>query len=1176
MVEQVSQNSASVLKPNLEAPDPNVLQARASNPIDSVWVGASAGSGKTKVLTDRILRLLLPDAEGNSETPPHKILALTFTKAGASEMVLRINKKLSSWATLPLTSDDDDNLTSELASLLGGAPSEKQIKAGRRLFAQVIDVPGGLKIMTIHSFCQSLLGRFPIEAGLSPHFVPLEEPETKALLTKARDSILKESAEEKGSPLAQAIYNLAIYKNDTDFFELLEKVTSERRQVEKILTKNFGTDGLYNNLCQALGIVAGETAEDVLLEASKSENFNETILREACGALASVKSKTDQKNSITLQDWLDASVNERVKLFDNYKGIYLKQDDDLKKSCFTKDILTKYPDVADAMLIEAQRVYDTVKKLQAVHVASITRDLFVVAEKVLAEFQTLKEKRSALDFDDLIIKSLDLLEGRTMNMSAADMSPWVRYKLDQGIDHILVDEAQDTNPEQWEIIKYLCDDFYDGAGVAEQERTLFVVGDEKQSIFSFQRASPEKFKVMREWFDAKINAVDKELKKINFITSFRSVPCVLEAVDAVFSTPEMLSGLSDETLKHYAFEKNARKAGRVELWPVFKSPEQEALDYWAPPIREVNSQSGASKMADHIGDTIEAWFDNNEILEGKNRPIEAGDIMILLKSRTAFVDQLVRALKTRDIPVSGVDRMVLSEQLVVQDLCVCASFALLPSDDLSLAELLKSPFIGFTEEQLFEVSYGRKGSLWERLKGFEAYKGIVSWLTALIKHSGSARPYEFFSRILQEQCPAHKKSGLHGIKQRLGAECLDPLDEFLNVTLSYEQSHLATLQIFLQDMLSSKSQIKRQMEESGGAVRIMTVHGAKGLQAPIVILPDTIHKSNSKIDPILWPDRSGASLPFFYTESGKLPDVCQDAYDNLRSYQNDEYRRLLYVALTRAETRLYVGGYYNKKKPSKENWYSYVEDAFATLENVEEISLSEEVPEDVILRYKSLDLEGDNDNVAEEPEVQEEVALSIPEWLFKPMPEEPSPPRPLIPSRPSGPAEEVALSPLRAKENNRFKRGNITHKLLQFLPDIPQSARDETARKFLAQPAHGLSDTMQADILKEILAILTDKNFARIFGGGSLAEVSLTGLIDKVNLVSAQIDRLLITDDEILIVDYKTNRPPPQRAEDVQQIYKNQLQSYAKILRALYPEHKIRTALIWTDGARLMELENKI
>ena len=1142
--------------------DPNVLQRQASAPDTSVWVGASAGSGKTKVLTDRMLRLLLPSADGVEGAPPNKILALTFTKAAASEMAIRINKRLSEWAAMPL--DAEKNLTGDLKNLLGHEPTEKQLAEAQKLFAKVVDTPGGLKIMTIHSFCQSILGRFPLEAGLTPGFKVLEETQAQQYLASARDKVLRTSIADKATPLAEAVNNLAGIQNEDQFILLLQGLMSERRQMQNILTKHFDINGFYTALCQSLDIPAGKSPEEMLVEACADNAFDEAGLRRACKALAESSKVTDQGKADKIQNWLDADERQKITLYDEYKSAFLKQDGDIYAKLATKEAQDSLPDILDILGIEAQRLIDVQNNLSAAETAILTRDLFLIGAEILEIYAEAKNKENALDFDDLILRTLDLLQGRTVTKENLDIAPWVRYKLDQGIDHILVDEAQDTNPEQWEIVKALSDDFFDNVE-AEETRTLFVVGDEKQSIFSFQRASPEKFSEMHDYFSNKISAAQKKFQSVDFNTSFRSVKSVLQFVDSVFENDLMRQGLGRAAIQHEAFRYT--QPGLVELWPLFTNPEKQTYDPWEPPVQVIESSSGAAAMAAHIGKTIAGWIDNKEMLESYGRSVQAGDILILVRSRTAFVDQLVRALKTNNVPVSGVDRMVLSKQLAVQDLCAAAEFALLPEDDLTLASILKSPFIGWDEEQLYDAAYDRKTSLWESVKN-KADESVTAWLSKLIQRGGSQKPYEFFAQILQEPCPADEQTGLRALKKRLGDDCLDPIDEFLNFALDFDQDAIPTLQNFLHVQQHQEVQVKRQMEETGNAVRIMTVHGAKGLQAPIVILPDTVKgATGGKIDRILWPDRSGSELPYFCPTSKSVPQKCEDAFGVLKQRQEEESKRLLYVALTRAESRLYIGGYAASEKISDDSWYKYAKNAFDTLDAVERIPLNDQE----ILRLSNPDTAGKPDKTEGSKNSLAANDIKAPEWLFEKMPQEPKSPKPLIPSRPSQ-DDSAALSPLRSQENSRFMRGNVTHKLLQILPDIPIEKRKEAAVKYTALPAHNLSKEVQESIVTETLAVLNHPDFAPIFGAGSLAEVPVTGLLDDGTLISGQIDRLLITDNEILIIDYKTNRPAPKTPENIPVIYRNQMHAYAGALKKIYKNKDVRTALIWTDGAQLMEI----
>lgn len=1152
---------------NTRSIDPNVLQRLASTPQDSVWVGASAGSGKTKVLTDRMLRLLLPLSNDQSGVKPHKILALTFTKAAASEMALRISKRLSEWATMPI--DGDKGLHKNLKNLLGHAATDYQLDMARKLFAHVVDAPGGLKIMTIHSFCQSVLGRFPLEADLPPNFKALEEAQARVYLESAINNTIREANAQAGSPLSQAVDHLAHLNNEEQLTNLVMSLISEQRQMKRILKENFDAEGLYQSLCQNFEILPNIDPNQLIQNFITALNSNSALLRQACAVMAESPSITDQKNAIKIQNYLDAKNDKKEPFFEEYRSIFLTKKGEAKKTIITKKVQDKNPTLLTLMLEEQQKLLNLEESYRKSVIATVTRDLFTFAQHVLNAYETYKNQENVLDFDDLILRTLDLLKGQTKNLNGLDASPWIRYKMDQGINHILVDESQDTNPEQWEIIQTLCDDFFEDNSEDEKLRSIFVVGDEKQSIFSFQRASPEKFHSMRQWFDQKIQNTQNQLQSINFETSFRSTPAILDFVDAVFASDQTREGLSDIPIKHYSHR--YKQAGHVELWPLFETPKTDELDPWTPPIKVIETQSGAAMMASHIGDTIQKWIENKEILESYNRPIEAGDIMILVKSRTAFLDQIVRALKTRNIPVNGIDRMVLNDQLVIQDLCALIKFALLPEDDLNLATILKSPFIGWDEEKLYNYAHKRQSSLWESVKSKihdnAACTSSVNWLSKLIKLGSSAKPYDFLSYVLQTPCPADQISGLKAIKKRLGEDCLDPLNELLNKALKYEMEETPDLQNFIQSQLFDDSQIKRQMEEANKAVRIMTVHGSKGLQAPIIILPDTTRSSRSnKPERIFWPDKTGQKHPYYCPTSDALPKACEEAKHVLQTRGDEEYRRLLYVALTRAEDRLYIGGHKGTRPIIEESWYRYVENAFNTLKGVQTTEQN-----GIIIKSFSNPALDQPDRQATETHTAEKE-FSTPNWLFKPMPEEAFPPRPLTPSRPSGDKEQT-LSPLEAIKDNRFKRGNITHKLLQILPDVTHEKREDRAKAYVSQPAHDLSKHVQDDIIKEVMDILNNSDFTPIFGTNSVAEAPITGLLKDNRLVSGQIDRLLVTETTVFIIDYKSNRPSPENIKDVPKIYYNQMKAYADVMREIYPKHIIKAALLWTDKCQLMEID---
>lgn len=1156
--------------------DPGARQRRAADPGHSVWVSASAGSGKTKVLTDRLLRLLLPREDGMPGTAPQKLLCLTFTKAGANEMVLRLMKRLSLWA-----SAKPHELEKDMGALLGRAPSQDEQAAARRLFAAVTDAPGGLNIMTIHAFCGAVLGRFPLEAGLPPNFTALEEAQAGLLLTKARDEVLLRARREPETKLAQAVFALAAAQSEEGFDKLLAGITSERRQLKECLRTHGGVEAAYDGLCSLLGVPPGADEDTLLRQALAPGALDEPGLRAAVAVLAEGTAATDQPRAVSIQSFLDAEIKEREALYPTYRRSFIKAEGGPLKALMTSKLAARAPDLLRVLEEEQERLLALDDQLKAVRCARFSHMLLRIGAAVLERYEGLKRERAALDFDDLINHTLDLLQRR-------DMAAWVMFKLDGGLDHILIDEGQDTNPEQWEIIQALCEDFFAGQGAREdiRQRTVFCVGDEKQSIYSFQRAAPEKFQAMRRYFRQRAQEAGQKWRDESLMTSFRSAPSVLRLVDAVFADDAAGSGLGESWLSHISYRKN--DAGLVELWPLFTPPEKDEQDFWSPASRPSDGRSASARLAEHIGSTIAGWMEKGETLESKGRAICPGDIMILVRRRTGLVNQIIRVLKTKKISVAGVDRMVLKDELAVQDLLAAASFALLPEDDLALACLLKSPLIGWDDKRLEAYAHGRAPgqSLWSVLAASKD-SAVAAYLEGLVKEAGIRRPYEFFGLILQRPCPADARSGLHGFSCRLGQEALDPIDEFMNMALAFEREDRPSLQSFVSAIARSADEIKREQEQAGNQVRIMTVHAAKGLQAPIVILPDTVRHSRTPSAKsgyrLIWPDKSGLSLPLWSGRKGEDCGAYSAVLERMLDRQDEEYRRLLYVAMTRAEDRLYVCGHKGRKNSSDPSWYDYVARGF-------EASGGEVVP------FVSSYFEGTKDQEAppvavrlSNPQVrtekggggsgdksgQREIVAAefgaLPSWLLQAPKAEPSPPRPLTPSRPAG-TPPPASSPLAQPDNlYRFRRGNLTHRLLQILPDLPQQRRAAAAQIYLDRHATDVSKDIRADIAAEALALLAHPDCAPLFGPGSLAEVPLSGMAGA-RLVNGQVDRLLVQEKTVWIIDYKTNRPPPQQESGVPALYREQMQAYRDIVAAIYPGRAVRCFLLWTDGPRLMEL----
>ncbi|MCK5384233.1 MAG: double-strand break repair helicase AddA [Alphaproteobacteria bacterium] len=1171
-------------------------QNLASHPQKSAWVSASAGTGKTKVLTDRVLRLLLPRENGQEGTPLQRLVCLTYTKAAANEMAVRITKRLGSWAVMDVDNPvRDKSLRHRLEKLLGYPPERTHIDAARRLFAEIVDSSGGLQIMTIHAFCQSVLGRFPIEAGVPPDFKVIDEGQANEFMRRAQAQMINKAreSEQSGSPLSEAFYNLSIALGSESFVAQISEMSKERNQISGLLRKYHNVEGIYSGLCGFYGIVQGEKAEGLVKEFCEEGQFDREGLREAAETFIEAGGKLAPQRAVYILDWIVARQEDRVEDFSLYRKAFLTMKDTVHKKAFPPAAINKTrPHVSDILHKEAERIIELIDTIKCVHSAQMTRDIFYVAQEVLNNYEHLKQKEGCLDYADLISRTMKLLTGCTdafenLNDDArAQVLSWVLYKLDQGIDHILIDEAQDTNPEQWKIIETLSDDFFSGEGSREDVvRTYFTVGDIKQSIYGFQRAAPDEFKRMEGVFDKKIKQAGQINNIVPLDISFRSTESILRVVDNVFTDEISCRALGETNIHHRAYREG--QEGTVELWPIFESLKPEKLSPWEPMVQVQTHDFGAETMARFIAEKIKNWTSGNEIIKSRDRSLEPGDIMILVRSRTGIVEHLIRALKMRGVPVIGADRMIVSDQLAVQDLIALARFCLLPEDDLTLAEVLKSPFIGYSEDDIFALSYRRAGTLWQelcnpdwgRLEGLgeeiilpdeDKRRSVQQYLSRMAGRVRMFNSYEFFSIILSEKCPADSYSGMRAMCRRLGEEAFDPIDELLNMALDFTYDHADHIQKFLDEQDRVRKEIKREMEEAENKVRIMTIHGAKGLQAPVVILPDTMQKrKRQNRDNVLWPAKTGLGVPLYASNVNAMPEVYAFYKNERLCVEEEEQNRLLYVAMTRAADRLYVTGYTGATGSKEGGWYEKIQAAMEKDELVQHIN----IPEGEVLR-----IENPQTKKPDKVEGKRRAEIIVPEfepWVFEKPESEPVPPKPLVPSRPSQEEEKQdrSLSPLVTAHNKRFLRGNVTHKLLEFLPDYPQEKHKEIAEGFVNKNEGELSQDVRESIVEEVCAILSHPEYKDFFRHGSMAEVPVTALMPDGKVISGQIDRLVISEKDIWIVDYKTNRPSPREKEAVPKIYRDQLKAYRDVVQKIYPKHSIHCALLWTDVPRLMRVD---
>lgn len=1129
----------------MSALDPGAAQRQAADGSASVWVAASAGTGKTKVLTDRVVALMLAGSD------PSRILCLTFTKAAAAEMANRINERLSLWTTI-----GRGRLAQELEKLTGRLPDDKALDHARRLFARVLDAPGGMKIETIHAFCQSLLRRFPLEAGVPPHFELMDDRSAGEALAAAREEVLAAARAGAEPGLATALAEVTRHVPEAGFGELLSGLTLERARLRAVLVD--GHERFDAALRRLLDLSAQDTAEDIIAAACAQDACDEQALKVAVAALAASEAKTDGERAARLADWLAASAAVRQETFDDYLLCFFTQEGEPRQRLLTQKLSQKHPDVAAALAAEAERLGTIVRRRAAAELAAATCALVRLGDALLAAYDRHKAARALLDFDDLVLKARDLLR-------RPGVAPWVLFKLDGGLDHILIDEAQDTNPDQWAVVAALAEEFFSGEGARAAGRTIFAVGDAKQSIYSFQRADPQMFESMKEHFAERVAAARASWRDVDLAISFRSTAAVLECVDGVFAQALARDGVAPDgvPVRHRAFR--VGEGGLVELWPAVEPLDAAPPAPWEAPVTQQQTREPRARLALVIAARLRRWLDGGERLTARDRPLRPGDVMVLVRRRGPFVAELVRALKQSDVPVAGVDRMLLIDQLAVQDMMALAQFLLLPDDDLTLATVLKGPLYGFDDALLFDLAYPRgERSLWSELQRRASenpcFKNAAKELGALLARVDYMPPYELFAEVLGA------RGGRRQVLARLGPEAADPLDELLAAALAFERTHGPSLQGFLHWLAVGEAEVKRDLDQRGrDEVRILTVHGAKGLQAPVVFLPDTLQVP--RLSPrLLW---SEAGLPMWLARRD-MPPPAATALAAAVERRDQEYRRLLYVALTRAEDRLYVCGWHTRQKAASHCWYGLVAAGLAAAGAVTFAFDTTTLigPDGWVGEGRRLVSPQEAKPRAEELLAGFDGAAELPDWTRRPPPPEPSPARPLAPSRPQE-SEPAVRSPLGGDAGLGFRRGRLIHRLLQSLPELPAEMRPGAARRFLARPVHGLTAAEQETMLRETLAILDDPAFAPLFAPGSRAEVPVVGLFGGLAL-SGQIDRLVVTPEGVLIVDYKTLRPPPRTEAEVPGAYLAQLAAYRAAVAAIYPGRQVRCALLWTDGPSLM------
>ncbi len=1172
-------------------------QAQAAEPFGSRWVSANAGTGKTHVLVQRVLRLLLAGAKADT------ILCLTYTNAAAAEMENRLFEHLSTWAVM-----NPALLHEKVSTLLAKNADEEELRLARTLFATTLETAGGLKVQTIHSFCERLLRRFPLEADISPNSSLLDEAAARELKTEAIERILLRAAKKPDSRLGRALSTVIAYTSEDGFNGVINEALGKRDLLKKIIEKEPAEKGqdpfgeAVERLYGEFGLQREDRAKDI------NEQLAQTISDEQIEAVYEVLNTAGgiaAKTALALMNARHAST-PRQRTDHLLDAFFTKSKPRTpKKSLCAKAVQKTAPALIENLVETQMRFADLWQKQRALRVARASEALLRLASQIMQVYTQGKVQRAQLDFDDLIEKTNWLLQ-------KSGGAEWVLFKLDSGLDHILVDEAQDTSPAQWSLISKLTEEFFAGKGAHENERidrTVFAVGDEKQSIYSFQGAQPKLFAKMREKMEQQAQSVNHELPLIPLTLSFRSTPAVLNVVDMVFADREKTAGITfgDSDIYHGAWREH--DAGLVEVWDLHQAEKAEPCPVWSPLDDLQKAQDPKEMLAEHIALTIRGWLDNDELLTAANRPIIPGDILILVRKRHPFTQPMIRALKRHNIPVAGADRMKVAEQIAVEDLMALGGFLLLPEDDLALATILKSPMFGLDDDDLFTirrdprdedlVRTGKDGverpkniPLWWALKKTRdknkgerfstAYDQLARWMMRADK----VPPFELFAGILDINGMREK------LTSRLGSEAGDAINEFLAMALTFDENSPPSLQEFLTAVRNTNSEIKRDMEKGINEVRIMTVHGAKGLEAEIVFMPDTTSSSTSGKGAIEKLPATGLApgtpdhLIWCVPGSNDVEQV-KAIKEHKKEGEQEEYNRLLYVAMTRARDRLYVCGWLGRNKLQDKSWYALVK------------SVLEEVGEETndaldmkIWRFAK--------GSAPAPDAKQTAASStdkneigVPDWMEQTAQKPPAKIKTLSPSnlvpheladtpREVLPQEPNDLERERLTRNMGKFRGILVHALLEHLPDLPSELRPAAAARVLDSHQHVLNDEQRQIIIDEALLVLETEEFAPLFAPDSSAECSFNAALSGLGTskhplrMAGQIDRLVVGDKEVLIIDYKSNSKVPTKIEQVPTAYLVQLAAYRASVRPLFGGKTIKCALLWTREPKLMWLADTV
>lgn len=1115
-------------------------QHDASSPQQSVWVSANAGTGKTRVLTNRILRLLIDGAKVTD------ILGVTYTRAAAAEMRNRLYENLTEWAVI-----GEAELIEKIQNIGVHRPSRKQLDRARRLFAEMLDAPIPIRIETVHAFAQSVLRRFPVEANIQPYFEMATDDQTRTLKSEAITDVMASTNDR----VQQSLRYLAEVMTEEQLISSAAAMFNHRDLLDRVTVQ---AEVVFREVYDVLGAqdAAGRADARVIEIKEAAINTDDRQLK-ALAAACDGGTKTDQGKAQDIRDWLALDGQTRIAMLDDYCNIFLTKSGEPRKNIATQKVMTEAPTAEYFAKTEAARLIDALAQINGIHTAKLTTALYVVAAEMSDGYRVRKNNNGLMDYDDLISKTAELFR---QNGGVS----WVLYKLDKGIQHILIDEAQDTSPQQWKILSSLVKTFFDDTDNEEElPRSLFSVGDYKQSIYSFQGARPDLFVKQKEKFKTLARQNKKPFSVVELDTSFRTVAPILNVVDAVM-WPDVigLDGIGDAAVHQVS---RLGDAGFVEILDPINLPDNTDAEAYTP-YRNEDTASPEAVLAKTIVSVLKGWI-GKRFLPSRGRMMRAGDVLILLRKRRGFYQILDREIRRAGLSLAGADRLKLNDDIAVMDLMALGAAMLLPEDDLTLAGVLKSPLFGLIEDDLFALAYDRGGArLIQRLamatgdQYTRAHQRFNTWLG----HAETQTPYEFYQTVLS---PEVRENFI----KRLGMPVVDVIAEFLEAARSFEDTQAPSLQGFLAMMTTSELEIKREGNtKNADEIRIMTIHGAKGLESPVVILADTLRQTSSPILEIV-PIRHGdAVYPVKPVSAMVTNNKVQDAKARQKQEGKQEDNRLLYVAMTRAEDGLLIAGFEAKHKRTRtDSWYQHIRNA------VENFPASTPRKND----------DGGGDGVVLECEQTAEVTPEktaptstihhdLPGWLHTASPSDEKSPQIFSPSQQQGGGDYIGASPVGQERKLAMLLGSLTHRLLEILPPLNDDARRRAIKRTIASYApHQLDEAAASHAASTTLRLINDTRLKDIFSQNARAEVPVSGMVQGY-VISGVIDRIVIDDAAITIIDFKTGQPPKTDA-DIPSNYISQLALYTYVLRQIWPEKTLHAGLIFTEDASIHWLDDQ-